>query len=351
MRNHKFKSIITSSILFLLSFCCFYFVAPNASEVISANAFSNSVTNTGITEDSKQYSYTNSSTGNIPFSLFTSAPSATNNEYIITDYLPTFTATTSTNNTYYYSMNDDTVPYIVLSSSSPDDLLYKTLFFRFNDANGATTSTTAQINSIAVQGTVRTASSDDEISLYCPTDQTTSTNTRYSFAVNLLSLITNDQSNPDAECPFVLGETTLNKLGGNGAENDVSFRTGLYSFIISYTFTRNGAVSNSCVFELSFYIIDYDAYIDNNTNPLIFSNTDTYQYRDEATNTTYDTDYELYNYNYDDEPVIEYDASKFGLDFSFTSGSNIYNFTYASFTYNVPSGYTGKVTLDCTINN
>ncbi|NCB48419.1 MAG: hypothetical protein EOM55_02165 [Clostridia bacterium] len=351
MRNHKFKSIITSSILFLLSFCCFYFVAPNASEVISANAFSNSVTNTGITEDSKQYSYTNSSTGNIPFSLFTSAPSATNNEYIITDYLPTFTATTSTNNTYYYSMNDDTVPYIVLSSSSPDDLLYKTLFFRFNDANGATTSTTAQINSIAVQGTVRTASSDDEISLYCPTDQTTSTNTRYSFAVNLLSLVTNDQANPDAECPFVLGETTLNKLGGNGAENDVSFRTGLYSFIISYTFTRNGAVSNSCVFELSFYIIDYDAYIDNNTNPLIFSNTDTYQYRDEATNTTYDTDYELYNYNYDDEPVIEYDASKFGLDFSFTSGSNIYNFTYASFTYNVPSGYTGKVTLDCTINN
>jgi len=351
MRNHKFKFIITSSVLFLCSLFCFYFTASKASELSCASALSDSVTNTNTTEESKQYSYTNSLTGSIPFSIFTSAPSTTAGEYIITDYVPTFTASTSTNNTLYYSMDDDSVPYIVLSSTSPDELLNKTLFFNFNDELGETSSTTAEIRSIAVQSTVRTASSSSEISLYCPTDQTDSTNTRYSFAVNLLSLILNEQANADAECPYISGsEETRVRLGGNDAENDVSYRTGLYTFLINYTYAKNGVISNSCIFELSFYIIDYGAYVTDGVNPLTFTNTDTYQYTDEETSTTYDTDYELYNYNYDDEPVLNYDASKFGLDFSFTSGSNVYNFTYSSFTYNVPSGYTGKVTLDCVVN-
>lgn len=350
MRNHKFKFIITSSILFLSSLCCFNFLAPNLGEIISADALSNTVINTNTVEESRQYSYTGSNTGNIPFSIFTTAPSPTEGEFIITDYLPTFTATTSGTNTYYYSMNEDSVPYIVLSSTTPDDLFSKTLFFKFNDQNGATTSSTSEIVNMYVQGSVKTANLSDEIMLYCPINQNTASNSRYSFAVNLMPLISNDQANVDAECPFISSDIT-EKLGGNGAENDVSYRTGLYTFTISYTYKKNGIVSNACVFQMSFYIIDYGSYVESGENPLTFLNTDTYQYNDAETSLTYDTDYELYNYNHDDEPILEYDASKFGLNFSFTSGNNIYNFIYSSFTYNVPSGYTGKVTLRCVINN
>ena len=173
MRNHKFKFIITSSILFLSSLCCFNFLAPNLGEIISADALSNTVINTNTVEESRQYSYTGSNTGNIPFSIFTTAPSATEGEYIVTDYLPTFTPTTSGTNTYYYSMDEDSVPYIVLSSTTPDDLFSKTLFFKFNDQNGATTSTTSEIVNMYVQGSVKTANLSDEILLYCPINQNT----------------------------------------------------------------------------------------------------------------------------------------------------------------------------------
>jgi hypothetical protein len=360
MNNSRFKVLIACAVMLLATVCGFYFVDFGEISTGIVNASYSTSTSNNENVESNQFSYTNSSTGVIPFSLFTSTPDVTSDEYVITDYTPTFTASTSSNNTLYYSMDDDSVPYIMLSSSTPEELLNKTLYFNFNDINGATTSTTAEITRMSVQGSVLTASSQDAISIYCPTNSTNATNLRYAFAVNLLSLVnSNGTANEDAQCPYVIsssssvgsGDSSMDKLGGNGEDNDVSYRTGLYTFLISYTYTDNNVVSNTCIFELSFYIIDYGSYVESGENPLTFQNTDTYQYTDSTTSTIYDTDYELYNYDYENEPIINYDASKFGLNFSFTSGSNVYNFSFSSFSYTVPTGYTGKVTLDCTINN
>ncbi len=347
MKIQKFKLVITSGIFLLCSVFCLAFSLSATPALNFAVAQSATVTNTSALEESKSHSYTNSTTGTIPFSLFTTTPSATTGEFLITDYKPTFTTRTGTQNKIYYSMNTNTMPYIVLSSTRPDEFYNKTLFFKFNDQTGVTASNPAKISAINVQGAVRTANSINEIFLSCePTG--VSNNQQYSFAVNLLPLVnTNGQSNPDAECPFTQDGT---KLGGN-TNNNVSYRTGLYSFTIEYVFEKNGQISGSCIYEISFYIIDYGAYVNESTNPLQFLNTNTYQYTDQATSTTYPTDYELYNYNFDSAPVVRYDASKFGLNYTFTSGTNIYNFSYSSFAYDNTQGRTGRVTINTKIGN
>lgn len=377
MKKLRIKALAFSLLFFAIG-CCF--LITDKVENFSSND-TNKVYASYSTGESYFSEIENSSEstlipeGNIPFSLFTSVEYAENAGFSITDYYPEF-ETRVENNTYYYTMTQDSAPYILLSSKAgdtPDDILStlysSTVHFKFNDINAKTDSsinygTISDLGQIQMEVSVLNSPTEEPILLNEGPDYVISTNDNmYSFALNLQSLLLEDgsTSNPYVECPEVvttgddvgIGEEGKKEyLGGNGASNDVSKRTGLYTFRISYNYTLNGSyVSNRCVFELSFYVVDYSQYIIDNAYPLTFENTNNFV----VANETFTKEYQIYNYNYEKSPIVHYDASKFALNFTYNVGgsdstTNTYNFYHNSFEIsqgNAGNNYNGIVTLTC----
>lgn len=370
--------VVAFSLIMLVFSCCFIFLNESKTNPLGERKEVMASYQTGDTYFSDTENTSNSTlieNGYIPFSLFTSVEYAGNAGYSITDYYPEFT-TSVRNNTYYYEMTEDSVPYILLSSKSgttADDILTtlynSTLHFRFNDINAKTDpginyGTISDLGQIQMSVTVRNSPTDDPIVLSASPDYVIAEeDNMYSFAVNLQELILNGATNENAECPELalsggdvgIGEEDQQEyLGGNGTNNDVSARTGLYTFTISYNYTSSISgqfVSNNCVFEMSVYVVDYSTYITENQNPLTFENTDVYTVENE----TFTKEYQIYNYNYENAPVVNYDASKFALNFTFKVGgddntSNVYHFNYDNFVVDHEDGHTGIVTLNCEEN-
>lgn len=378
MKNSKLK-VVVFCLLFFVTTCCFFF---------SSTKEENSVNNddrvmASYTTGDTYYSNTETSQGstlieegNIPFSLFTSVEYAGEEGFSITDYYPEFTQSTE-NGVFKYTMNEDSAPYILLSSKPGEfgdilNTLYSTtLHFNFNDPNAKTDpninyGTINRFGSLNPYVSLQTPASSTPIILQASPDLVfAGEDNSYSFSLNLQSLLNDDGSaNPNVECPTIsnqsgdsdIGDDNIGDyLGGNGADNDVSMRTGLYTFTIQYNYTRNGLTSNLCEFELSFYVVDYSNYLTSDS-PLNFINTNVYANISEGTDgeenqeEIYTNEYQLYNYNYEEAPIVEYDASKFALNFKYRVGnseSNVLNFNYQNFVIDRQNGHTGIVTLFC----
>lgn len=318
---------------------------------------------TSNTNESTNFSYVGTNGGNIPFSLFTSVKNA-DDTYEITDYYPEFEESFDSQSGYTYKMRSSSVPYFLLSSKSGlDDGGSETLNtpynttvnFRFNDPNGKIegSGNISGINALMPNASVQNYTNPSSISLKASPDELSSSDYTYTFRVNLLSL-----STPGVECPKLnnlnpgdsgSSDATDTYLGGNEGEsstNDVSQRTGLYSFVIQYYYTSREGSSSRCTFEVSFYVIDYNDYEEGKV-PLSFENTTTYEKSPDSED-NYLNEYHLYNYNFENAPVISYDATKFALNFTYTFDSITFNFNQTAFVYENTDTHTGKVTLTCT---
>ncbi|MBQ3213840.1 MAG: hypothetical protein IJB10_02400 [Clostridia bacterium] len=348
MKNFKFKSIIFS-LLILLSICSFFIFAQTVSpeEVRTSASYTKGNTIIKNTESvSNEFMYTGEEGGSIPFSLFISTKQES--QYAITNYIPTFTETTETDSAksiYYYTMEESSRPYLLLSSNSDGSALYNsTVFFKFNDSDGKTNKDPTINNQAGYLGIDATVNGIPIVVERSTTNATTN-DTSVVFSVNLQRLVSIDANgdpipNDSARCPTTDG---INFLGGNGADNQVSYRTGLYEFKIRYSYTDNVSVSNECVLTISFYILNYEDYVPaTQASPYIFTNTDTCYMEG------IDTNHELYNYNYTSAPIVEIDATKFGMNFVYTSGY-VNNFMqYNQFNYiHTPE----KIKTDPTIKN
>ncbi len=356
MRNFKTKSIFLNILLAMLCVCAiFVFSTPiQIDRVLSAASCVKGDTIEKGQDVANDYMDTGEDYGGkIPFSLFLSR--ADGNSRFITDYYPSFTATEPADkekDIYYYIMDESSRPSFLLSSkedSGKDELYNTTIFFKFNDstAKGIINNNGNTIpNESGFLSVTATVNGEPIIAEIDTSTNSTTKEASYLFAVNLQSLINDDGSNNlNAQCPEVRNTTDSNTsyLGGNGEENDVSRRTGLYNFHIEYSYREvTSYTSNKCVFEMSFYVLDYDDYVKDD-NPFNFSNTDTVR-----NNQGVDLNYEIYNYNYLDTPKVEFDATKFGINFVYTAGFSNYSMVYndKSFSYN----YTPN-TLDTILNS
>lgn len=353
MKKFNFKNIIFGLIIVFsaLSLCLismpnnkqndYYFAYPFTFNEVNETNYNGAIT-PKYTEE-----------GNIPFSLYTTKTNNENN-FNITEYFSTYSASTSLGATdaktiYYYSIEESSIPYIMLSSNSEDTERYnKTVVFKFNDLNFESSSSGYVIPNEAGFLSVDATINGDQIYV----DKIVSTATNNSsivFELNLQSLIDEStaSNNSNAKCPLLIDG--VNFLGGNGINNDVSFRTGLYEFKIRYSFkdSATNEISNECVFETAFYVLDYYAYT-KDSEPLTFTNTNTYKLDGNNTN------YEIFNYNYSSAPTVEIDATKFAPNFLYTTGYLNYNFKYQNFNSlynrntieNLPFGTkTGEVVL------
>ena len=320
MKNFKIKGILFS-LLILISFCSFFiFAQPIAPEEVRTSA-SYTKGNTVIKNSpsaSNEFMYTGEDGGSIPFSLFISTKQES--QFAITNYIPTFTETTETDSAksiYYYTMEESSRPYLLLSSNNDGGALYNsTIYFKFNDADGKTSQDPTINNQAGFLGIDATVN-DIPIVVERTTTNATTNDTAVDFSVNLQSLVTIDGNgdpvaNSEARCPTTDG---INFLGGNSVNNQVSYRTGLYEFKIRYSYTDSVSVSNECILTISFYVLNYEDYVPaSQASPYVFTNTDTY-YIDGL-----DTNHELFNYNYTSAPIVEVDATKFGMNFVYTSG-------------------------------
>lgn len=378
MKNSKIK-VVAFSLLFFLVGGLFLFIGNDKSNPLGEKSEVMASYHTGDSYFSTSENTENSTlieNGYIPFSLFTSVEYAGDAGFSITDYYPEF-ETSVRDNTYYYTMTEDSVPYILLSSKSGNEandilttLYSSTLHFRFNDLNAKTDpginyGKISELGHMQMSVTVRNSPTDDPIVLDAGPDYVIAQeDNMYSFALNLQELMLNGVENPNVECPELalndgdvdFGEEEQREyLGGNGESNDVSKRTGLYTFTIRYNYTSSLSgqfVSNTCVFTMSLYVVDYSEYVSDGENPLTFENADSYIVDGE----TYTKDYKIYNYNYENAPVVNYDASKFALNFVYKVGgddsvSNTYHFNYQGFVVDHQNGHTGIVTLHCLENN
>ncbi len=345
MRNFKTKSIFLNILLAMLCFCAiFVFSTPVDVDKVISHAACIKFEKENVDGDIAQNFMDTGEDygGKIPFSLFLSEAEPNSNFRKIIDYQPSFTATAPDGNegTYYYIMDEDSRPSFLLSSSDLGDdttkLYNSSIFFIFNDAN---TPDKKDPNSNVIpneSGYLSVTATVNGEPIVAEIDTTTNATTKessYLFSVNLQPLMVNGNSNPDAKCPHVRNKDDSNTspLGGEGESNDVSRRTGLYSFHIEYSYREaTSYVSNRCVFEMSFYILDYTDYVKDN-NPFTFTNTDTV--RD---NGNVDLNYEVYNYNYLETPIVEIDATKFGINFVYSAGFTNYSMVYdnKSFAYN-----------------
>jgi len=327
MKNFKFRNKG-----FLFCFFALFFVATvlifsapiNMQSLKSFAECTKSATIQKGEDKANNFMYTGEEGGNIPFSLFISK--ADNGQKYITDYYPTFTSSTTGQNEtsiYYYTMDESSRPYFLLSSNKDQAGTYNsTVFLKFNDPDGKTADS-GSISTSAGYMSIEASVNNTPIIVERVNDTDTD-NSSVLFAVNLKEL-----SEADAQCPSTIDG---NKLGGDGLDNNVSYRTGLYQFKIRYSYKddMSSYISNECVFSISFYVLNYMDYIDNGASPFIFENTDTY-YLEEG---TVDSNYELYNYNYINTPVVKFNATKFGFNYTYTTGYTNYNMQYQDFVYN-----------------
>ncbi len=341
MKNSKTKSILFCFIfalsIFSLSLVCFFANKQN-STMSYAQAYNYTVSDPQTKADEKKANeamYIKEG-GNIPFSLFTSKVDGSN--YVIRDYYPALFNENPTNTdgreVYQYEIAQESIPYILLSSNGAHaDLYNTTLFFKFNDASfksgiGATISTTGYASLIATLGTP-----DNSIQLSTNDLYTLDTDRGIIFALNLKPV----------------GDPSCHSPTYNNQKLDPSDRTGLYTFEIRYQYTEFGNSSNYCLFKMAFYVVDYNDYASG--NPLTFENTDTFA-----------TNYQVFNYNYLNMPVVKYNAEKFALNFDYTLGRNYKKFFYNGLgriyesieAKNKPEGTeTGNVTIgiETSLNN
>lgn len=342
MKNFKFKNLVFCAIILLSAISMFFIGYPAQIETITTKASSYSKKETPSASESKTGTKQNTSdeTGTIPFSLFVSAQNGPN-DYDITDYIPNEDAwnTQRENNSssviYHYELKDEAIPYILLSSRYFEDnrdgskkLYNSTVYFKFNDPD-IKNITDNTIPTSAGYMSIEASVGKQSILVERDTSSNATTNdASILFAVNLQDLVANSGT---ALCPDI---NEFDKLGGNGAQNDVSFRTGLYNFKIRYSYKDNVAnISNECVFRFAFYILDYQDYIpQDEASPFTFENTNTYI----STASKTDSNYEIYNYNYLEAPTVQIDADKFGLNFTYTNPQNeiSYLFEYKDFLQN-----------------
>lgn len=326
MKKNKLKSILFS-LLILISFCTLFVLAQpvELDHITSQASCTKGASIEKDTEKSNEFLYTGEDGGNIPFSLFLSTKD--NAKYEITNYMPTFTSeitNESNESIYHYVMEESSRPYFLLSSSKEHDTeLYNTsVVFKFNDSDGKVAGANTIPNSAGFVN-IDAKVNGTTIAVERDSSNATTDDTSVVFSVNLQALTDPDNT---ARCPMI---NAVDYLGGNGIDNETSFRTGLYEFKIEYSYKDNVAnVSNKCVFTISFYILDYRDYIDvDATSPFVFENTDTF-FID-----TKDTNYELFNYNYEKTPIVKIDATKFGFSFTYTSGYTNHIFRYKNFIY------------------
>ncbi len=342
MKNFKIKNLVFCVIILLSAISMFFIGYPTQIETITTKASSYDKKETPSASENKTGSKQNTSdeTGAIPFSLFVSAQNGPN-DYFITDYIPnkdswnTQRENSSSAVIYHYELKDEAIPYILLSSKYFEDdrdgskkLFNSTVYFKFNDPDiksitDNTIPTSAGYMSIEASVGKQTILVERDTSTNATTNDAS-----ILFAVNLQDLTENSTT---VQCPDV---NEFDKLGGNGDNNDVSFRTGLYNFKIRYSYKDNIAnISNECVFRFAFYILDYQDYIpQDEASPFTFKNTNTYV----STASKTDSNYEIYNYNYLKSPNVQIDADKFGLNFTYTRPKDdiSYLFEYKDFLQN-----------------
>lgn len=331
MKNSKFKHFIFALILvfFGISMC----LVSNTNNKQSLNNVAYAFTTNTISSSGRNGAdnplYTEE--GNIPFSLYTTRDLGAGS-YEIIEYFGTYSSSTTTESgagtIYHYTIDQNSIPYIMLSSKKEAEKNHfydQTLVFKFNDADFAEGSTTYIPNN---SGYMSIYASVNGTPIYVDKTPSASTdNTSVVFQVNLQPLgeIKSGSyvENTNCACPFLPNET---HLGGDGIYNDVSYRTGLYEFRIEYSYKNSttSEVSNKCVFETSFYVVNYNTYVEDSA-PITFTNTDTFIVDSK------ETDYELFNYNYVNAPTVEIDATKFAPSFLYTTGFLNYNFSYLNF--------------------
>ena len=309
--------------------------------------------------------------GSIPFSIFTSRQTEDSPiKYQINDYVPTFTKET-TSGKITYTIDQESIPYILLSSKAVSgtklqDYYDTTLYFKFNDHDikARTSGTIATTGYAQATITLQTSAQPETINIKPQIDQAAGADDAgYTFALNLIELTT-ATANEQAKCPELLngsGTSLHSYLGGDVNNNDVSYRTGLYTISIDYYYSTPTVATSAklCTFEVSFYVLDYSDYakIDGSEvyySPIEFENTDLYTYKydtgekDDGGNTIYedlDTGYNLFNYNYRDFPKVKYNPSNFALNFYYTvpTTNKTYSFTYKKFEY--VQGQDGKAKI------
>ena len=319
MKKSKFKNFIFGFIIVLsaLTLCLISGYNSKQDNDYLAYLFTfNEITETNH-DGANTPSYTEE--GNIPFSLYTTKAVGSSN-YAITEYYSTYSSSISTDSVsaktiYYYSIEENSIPYIMLSSNSEDDFYDKTLVFKFNDLEFENETNSSSYTIPNEAGYMSVDASINGTQIYVDKTPSSSTNnTSVVFKINL-----KDLEQVDFACPLL--NDGINFLGGNGENNDVSFRTGLYEFKIRYSFKdkNTNEVSNECIFETAFYVLDYYSYT-KDSEPITFKNTD-----------TFNSNYEIFNYNYSSAPTVEIDATKFAPNFLYTTGYLNYNFKYSHF--------------------
>lgn len=347
MKTFKIKNFVLIALIALCFFCISLYSSNPQQEAMKGYAL---FTTSNIEKDingANTPSYTPEEAGSIPFSLYTSKCTESSGTYIITDYFPNaFTYSTQGEGEtaiHHYSINDDSIPYIMLSSNEEHTASYNTtVFFKFNDKDFKSAQDIDKTTISTEAGYLLIEATINGTQIVVPTVDTSNASTDdvgIVFAVNLKDITDVANGNIEgSQCPETLDGNKLGSYNNNGTtENDPSFRTGLYSFKISYSYQDiyGSQVSNKCVFTFKFYVLDYNSYVED-VKPLSFTNTDTYVYEKEieGTVTEVDSNYEIYNYNYLEEPYVEFDATKFALNYVYTTGYTNYAMQYDSFNYN-----------------
>ena len=338
MKTFKIKNFVLIALIALCFFCInLYSVDNNDDGIKSYASFTMSPSITKEVNSASNAQYTPEEAGNIPFSLFTSKKELSGSSYTIVDYFPdSFTYSTQGQGVtaiHNYTIDEDSIPYIMLSSNSDDHVssYNTTVYFKFNDQSFKSATALDQTTISKEPGylTVEAFVNDIQITVSPDTTSASTDDACIVFAVNL-----KDPAVEDAKCPDTINGEKLGNYN-NGAQNDVSFRTGLYTFKISYSFqdVYGTTVSNKCVFTYKFYVLDLAAYDTDTVPTLTFTNTDTYTVEQQGGTGT-NPSCEIYNYNYIEQPYVEFDATKFAMNFVYTTGYTNYAMQYKSFNYN-----------------
>ena len=263
----------------------------------------------------------------VPFAIFTSNP--VGSEYSIVDYKPEFVTAGRAE-----SMVASSIPYIFLSSTDGESVLYVT----FNTVDLINVSAPPTVVGLQAQIRLKTAKAAAPIQI--ASNIVGETNQMLTFSLDL--------KQSEAHCPQIAGmgntsdptQDGNNFLGKTNDGFDVSYRTGLWEFSITYM-VKLDQVQTAYSLNFSFYVLDFADYTQSN-KPLTISNANSF-----IANGV-DTGYSVFNYNYAKTPKVEFDASKYALSFAYSAGNNFYDMTFAGFEETgVDSGTTGRITLSC----
>ena len=348
MKKGKLFSICLALGTLIASFCFIFLPlggdSQNSNQTKAYASYTRSETYSNTTGDNTK-NPTRIGNTNIPYSLYTSyTPSGSVPQ--ITDYYPD-----AKENGNSYTMGEESAPYIVLSSktsTSADSILNRlyntTIFLKFNTQdliNIEPKLVYATIPDLYLTNTIVTLkNTHGDFTLYNESyvDRSNTSNLGFNFQLNLKPTTTGNSGAPKTDVNTYLGD------------DDTSYRTGLYTISIEYNYLLNTSTYTRASFSISFYVIDYSDYISmDDASPLTFENASKYTptLKDGATLLK---EYYIYNYNFDNAPIVNYDASKFALNFKYYVGSNddsYYEFLYKNFTPLSSGEYSGYVTLEC----